>query len=843
MYQTISLPGRLLIAVLGCLLSLHSFAQPADTTHRINGRPRARSYQEVVTSAAITTKGMFTIHKIEDRYLFELPVSLLQRDLLIINRIAAASADLRTGRGMTGYAGDAIGNSVVQFERAPGNRLFIRKLSFSERSRDSSKSMYMSVRRNTVQPVVAVLPIAAYKPDSSAIVADVTDLIGSDNDITGFDPTEKQALHIGQQLNDRSYVEYVHAYAENVEIRSFKTYAIVGGAHPGNYTMEVNCSIVLLPAEPMKARLADARVGYFTNEYIDYDANEQGVKKMVLAHRWRLEPKPEDVGKYTSGELVEPAKPIVFYIDRTTPRKWVPYLIQGVNDWNAAFEKAGFKHAISARPEPTPEEDPTFSLEDARHSAIVYKPSAVPNATGPSIADPRSGEIIESHVNWYHNVMSLVHNWYMIQCGAVDPRARHLHFDDSLMGQLIRFISSHEIGHTLGLLHNFGSSAATPVDSLRSRRWLEAHGHTASIMDYARFNYVAQPEDHIPESALFPRIGDYDKWAISWGYKWFDGNRPVAEEAAILDTMTIARQSDPRCWFGSELQSTDPRSQSEDLGDNAVKAGGYGIRNLKRILPELPMWTNQPGEGFTNLDGAYQALLGQLDLYMGHALKSIGGVMETPHTVGQPGPVYAAVPAARQKESLAFIDRNLFTTPLWLYDRDIFEKTGYSFTNLLLERQRQLLTRLLDRSRLSRLIETEAEESLDKLSRARLQTYTANDLFSDLDQSIFRELHAGAPVDIYRRNLQKIYLEQLIGLAYPPTIPSSAGMGEPHAIEGIGGPAQQLPAALCDISSIAKTWLRKEQAIIRRAATGATDRATKEHLADLDERIVQAIKK
>ena len=841
MYQTISLPGRLLTAALGCLFSFISFAQPADSLHRTSGKPRTRSYREVITPSSISTKGLFTIHKIEDRYFFELPLSLLQRDLLIINRIAEASADMRTGKGMTGYAGDPIGSSVVQFEKAPGNRLFIRRISFTEQSHDSTRPMYAAVRRNTVQPVVAAFPIATYTPDSAAIVVDMTDFIGSDNDITGFDATDKQTLRVGQQVNDRSYTEYVHSYPENIEIRSFKTYAIAGGVHPGNYTMEINCSIVLLPAVPMKTHLADSRVGYFTSDYIDYDVNDQGVKKTALVHRWRLEPRAEDVEKYKNGQLAEPRKPIVFYIDRTTPPKWVPYLIQGVDDWNSAFEKAGFKNAISARLAPSPEEDPSFSLEDARHSAIVYKPSQVPNATGPSITDPRSGEIIESHVNWYHNVMSLVHRWYMIQCAAVDPRARQLHFDDSLMGQLIRFISSHEIGHTLGLLHNFGASSSVPVDSLRSRNWVEAHGHTPSIMDYARFNYVAQPEDHIGEKGLFPRIGDYDEWAITWGYKWFGDDKSTKEEAALLDELTTARQKDKRCWFGSELQSTDPRSQSEDLGDDAVKAGGYGIKNLQRILLRLPEWTREPGEGYAGLDEAYQALVEQLDLYLGHALKNIGGVMETPHTAGQAGPVYTAVPAARQKESLIFLDRNLFTTPIWLYDKDIFDKTGVSFINLVLECQRQLLTRLFDRGRLSRLIETEAMAALDRPAHATV--YTLAGLFADLDHDIFRELYAGAPVDRYRRNLQKVYIEQLLSLAYPAAPALSPGAPTPGLSQAaLGGGGQQLPAALCDISSIARAQLRIQQQTIRRAQTVITDQPTRQHLADLDERISRAIK-
>jgi Met-zincin/Domain of unknown function (DUF5117)/Domain of unknown function (DUF5118) len=817
-----------------------------------------RSYQEVITPDAITSKGLLTVHKIEDKYFFEIPVSLLQRDLLISNRLSEAAADMRTGRAMEGYAGDPIGSSVIRMERAPGNKIFIRRISFSEYSRDSTRPMYAAVQANTIQPIVAVFPIAAYRQDSSALVLDITEFINGDNELTGFDAMSKATMHVGQQQNDRSYLEYVHVYPENLEIRSIKTYSIAGGAHAGNYTVEINSSMVLLPAVPMKARYADPRVGFFTTDYIDYDANDQGVKGQKIANRWRLEPKPEDMEKYERGELVEPRRPILFYIDRTTPAKWVPYLIQGVNDWAWAFEQAGFKNAISARLAPSPEEDPDFDLEDARHSAIVYKPSQVANATGPSIADPRSGEIIESHVNWYHNVMSIVHNWYMIQCGAVDPRARKMRFDDSLMGQLIRFISSHEIGHTLGLRHNFGSSSTVPVDSLRSGRWVEAHGHTPSIMDYARFNYVAQPEDHITEAGLFPRIGDYDRWAIEWGYQWFGEDRSAEAETSILQKLTTERQKDKRCWFGSETQITDPRSQNEDLGDDAVKAGGYGIKNLKRILPQLIEWTQEPGEGYEDLNIVYQALLGQFDLYMGHALKSVGGLMETPKMTEQPGPVYVAVAPSRQKEAVAFLDRNLFITPVWLYNKEIFDKTGDLFTDLILERQRNLLNKLMDRGRLSRMIDGTAAAALSGQTGPSLPaaantapTYTIQDLFSDLDHAIFRELYAGRPVDLYRRNLQKAYVEQLLQLAYPVNTPPAlsqplpsqlSAAGQPPVMpNGLGGAGEQLPIALCDISSAIRATLRQELQLLHHTSLTATDRETRQHLADLEERITRAV--
>ena len=371
--------------------------------------------------------------------------------------------------------------------------------------------------------------------------------------------------------------------------------------------------MVLLPKVPMKPRYFDPRVGYFATGYTDFDANPQGIEEIRMITRWRLEPKPEDVEKYKRGELVEPQKQIVYYIDPATPRKWVPYLIQGVNDWNVAFEKAGFKNAITAKVAPV--NDPTWSLEDASHSAIVYKPSDVANASGPHVHDPRSGEILESHINWYHNVMNLVRDWYFIQTAAVDPEARTLRFPDSLMGQLIRFVSSHEVGHTLGLRHNWGSSSTVPVENLRNKAWVEANGHTPSIMDYARFNYVAQPEDNISEKGLFPRIGDYDKWAIEWGYKWMpDANTPE-DEVPILNKMTMEKLKDKRYWFGTETDQDDPRGQNEDLGDNAMKASAYGIKNLQRILVKLPEWTKEANKDYSSLNEMYQQLVAVWQIY------------------------------------------------------------------------------------------------------------------------------------------------------------------------------------------------------------------------------------
>ncbi|MBL7737346.1 MAG: DUF5117 domain-containing protein, partial [Chitinophagaceae bacterium] len=498
-------------------------AKSSPALSKPDQKPAPKPYREVITAKTVTQKGLFNIHNQDDKWFLELGDSLLGKDILIVNRIAKAPANIRAGS--FGYAGDEINKHVIRFEKGPNHKIFLRDISYSVYSGDSTRPMYRSVMNSNIQPIASVFDIKAYSPDSAGSVIDLTDFIASDNDLLFFAPSLKSALRLGSGQKDKSYVVSVRAYPINMEIRTVKTYSrasspsssLASGAPPpmppGYATYELNTSMVLLPETLMTPRYFDERVAYFTTEYTDFDANPQGVKDISIITRWRLEPKPGDREKFDGGELVEPAKPIVFYIDPATPEKWVPYLIQGVNDWQKAFEKAGFKNAIYARRAPDPGEDSTWSLEDARFSAIVYKPSEIANASGPHVHDPRSGEILESHINWYHNVMSLLRNWYMIQAGAIDPAARKPEFDDELMGQLIRFVSSHEVGHTLGLPHNMGASSATPVEKLRDKKWLEAHGHTASIMDYARFNYVAQPEDGLTENEIFPRIGDYDEWA------------------------------------------------------------------------------------------------------------------------------------------------------------------------------------------------------------------------------------------------------------------------------------------------------------------------------------------
>ncbi|HXO77850.1 MAG TPA: zinc-dependent metalloprotease, partial [Puia sp.] len=709
-------------------------------------------------------KGLFEVRKKDDRYLFELPDNLLGRDMLVVSRIAKGAAGSRAYS--IGYAGDQINYNVIRFERGPVGKMYMLAPSWSELASDSSANgMARAVTESNGTPILLTLDIKPGQDSGRGVTSvDVTDLLNGDNDIFFFEQGTRRALGLGGLAAERSSVVSTRSFPMNVEIRTMKTYTKAsdaslysgGGGSAGSEaaTFLLNTSVVLLPAVPMRPRYADKRVGYFSIDHTDYDANPQGVKKISMAIRWRLEPKAEDSAKYMRGELVEPRQPIVYYIDRATPAKWVPYLIQGVEDWGGAFEKAGFKNAIMAKMAPA--DDSSWSMDDARHNVIVYKPSEVANATSPQIHDPRSGEIIETHVNWYHNIMSLLHSWYMIQTAAVDPRARHMTFDDSLMGELIRFVSSHEIGHTLGLEHNFGASATMPVELLRDTAFLRVYGHSPSIMDYARFNYVAQPEDHIPENLLFPRIGEYDRFAIEWGYRWRPEFSSPAEEAiAIGREVGLKVDRNVRLWYGPENSLKDPRCQSEDLGDNAMVASTYGIKNLKRIALGLPEWTKEPNGDYENLHNMYSEVTAQYNRYIGHVLRNIGSTMTTWRTTDQPGAVNGDVPGWKQQEAIRFLLDEVFTTPTWMVDyltadSRISESSRVDVQFTLGGAQQQAINRVL------------SFDVLSHLARVREKGYTAGKLLEELSGGVFSELRPGLAVDVYRRNVQKMYVDQLV---------------------------------------------------------------------------------
>jgi hypothetical protein len=775
-----------------------------------------KKYKDFVTPKTVTQKGLFTVHQTGDKFYFELPDSLMGRDIMVITRFIKVPANAGN------YGGEELNEEVLRWEKGPANNLFLRAISFIAAA-DSTNSIYKAVSNSSLDPIVAAFEIKAIGKDSTSTLIDVTDFFKGESPLLSLTGEQKRVLGLGMPAADRSYIKSIRTFPINTEIRMVKTYPVTLSApsrmpamYTGALTIELNNSFILLPKIPMRKRLFDYRTGYFATGYAIYGDDQQEVKSEAFIHRWRLEPKAEDLEKWKRGELVEPQKPIVYYIDPATPKKWRPYLIAGINDWQKAFEQAGFRNAIVGKE--WPENDTTMSLEDARYSVIRYFASDKQNAYGPNIADPRSGEIIESHVGWYHNVMKLVHDWYMIQAAAIDPRARKMTFDDELMGNLIRFVSSHEIGHTLGLRHNMGSSSLTPVEKLRDKAWVEAHGHTASIMDYARFNYVAQPEDSISEVGIFPRIGEYDKWTVQWGYSPILDTKDEEEDKKILNKWILdSLKANPRLWFSGEGRDFDPRSQTEDLSDNAMKAGEYGIKNLKRVTANLVEWTKVEGEGYVNLAQMYDGVLKQLDRYMSHSLKYIGGVYQTAKTVEQPGDLFQPAPKALQQEAVAFICRNMFQTPHWLLDKNILNKISHPLITdgeKIGAMQKSWLTLIISGGRLGR-----ANIGVTRWGAAN--TITPYEILQTVHDEIWSELRTRKATDNFRRNLQKSYISSITALLDPANAPA-----------GIDGLVVSMSASAIvntDIKAIALghiTQLKKEVA----AAIPASNAIDREHL-------------
>lgn len=719
-------------------------------------QPREGSIEAVIKEGAKFYSGLFNVVEQEGKFYFLLSPKDIGRDFLLVTRIRQAPAEVRAG--FAGYAGDMVGEEMIRFALSPDEKnIFLQSIMTREMPRDTLGEMYDNVMRSNFQPIVEAFKIEGASVAKDTLLIDVTDFLLGDNDLTSLGARSKAALGISAYQKERSYISGVKSFPINTEIRTVKTYEHTPKPnYPGMTiakrpaTFELNTSIIALPEVPMQPRYADSRVGYFSEGYIDYDKNPQGVKNISLITRWRLEPKPEDVEAYRRGELVEPAEPIIFYIDPTTPKEWVSHLIQGVNDWEPVFRAAGFKNAIRGLEAPVG--DSTWSLEDARHSAVVYKPSNVPNASGPHVRDPRTGQIIESHINWYHNVMLLLRNWYMIQVAPNDTNAQQMVFPTELMGELVRFVSSHEVGHTLGLRHNFGATFATPVDSLRSATYLEKYGHTPSIMDYSRFNYVVQPEDGISPELQYPRIKEYDIWAIEWGYRRFLELKTPESEAAKLNEWIIEAQKNPRLWFGHERNPNDPRSQSEDLGDNQMVANELGIRNLKRVLKGLPQWTATPNEGYANLQTMYNEILVQYSRYVGHVAKWIGGIYENPRTVEQGADVYSYVEASKQREAMEWLNKNLFTTPQWLFDATVMQRTSMNPLQIAAAIYPANLRKIVNERVMTNLVNGEA-------LNGKANSYTISNYFTDLNRTIFSRTP-----DAATRVMQKIYVDILISL-------------------------------------------------------------------------------
>ena len=721
----------------------------ADTLRTDSLKPKEEKkkeeseYEKLLKKGGTALSGLFTVRHIEDKYYFEVPDSMLGRLLLCVTRFTAVP------QGFGQFAGEEVTHCTVYMEKRDSATMFLRQYVLSYLANDKD-NIARTLEKSTVDPIVDAFKIIGRNKEKDGSLVEVTGLFKSDNNLFSFSSDMKTSLKLGGLQSNRTFVDTMKVFPTNIEVVTTRTYgsqpAASAASRTGSVTMGFNTSMVLLPKEPMRKRLWDQRVGYFVNTFRQFSDDQTKARHESFISRYRLVPKNKKA--YLAGKLSEPEKQIVYYIDPATPKKWIPYLIQGINDWNVAFEAAGFKNAIVAKEWPA--NDTTMSLDDARFSVLRYLPSETENAYGPRIVDPRSGEIIEAHICWFHNVMNLLTKWYMVQCGPLDKRAQKMKFDDRLMGQLIRFVSSHEVGHTLGLRHNMGASFATPVEKLRDKTWVEKHGHTASIMDYARFNYVAQPEDGIGEKGLFPRINDYDKWAIKWGYQWRPEFKDEFEEKEQLMKETTQKlRGNQRLWFGGEGHDEDPRSQTEDLGDNSVKASEYGLKNLKRVMEKLPEWTHEDNDFYDDLSMMYKEVVAQFTRYQNHVLKNIG----SRYLDNLPGEEpFVNVPKERQKEALEFIGQQVLEAPEWLFPAYVVNKLGVSPTNQQSARQENVMGRLLSGKVLNTLCnQTDTGED----------GYPVDEYLDDLFAQVWKPFSGSEWQRKMRRNLQRCYVAQL----------------------------------------------------------------------------------
>ena len=804
---------------------------------------------------AVTKNGLFKIHTIKEKIYFEIPNEVLGKDLLIVNKISSVPAQINNAGINKGMNYE---NKLIRFYKDVKNNKVWAKTFDPKISVNKKDNIALSVRDNYVESIIEGFEIKTYGKDS-AVVVQVNNV---------FNGTSKSFNNLfdnigmgGSVRTKDSYIEEVKSFPQNVVIKSQLTTQVSEGkttAEKADLTVGTTTNIVLLP-EPMVGRFSDDRVGYFTTPKVYFSDKQQRVDNKELITRWRLEPKEQEVGKYLSGQLVEPKKPIVYYIDPATPKQWQQAIIDGVHDWNKAFEKAGFKNVISARlPDP---EDKEFDVDDVRYSVITYAASSMANAMGPSVVDPRTGEILESDIIWWHNVMTLLHSWMRVQTGIIDPEARGNVFPDAKMANAIRFVSSHEVGHTFGLKHNMGSSFAYSVEDLRKPDFTEKMGGTApSIMDYARFNYVAQEGDGVKQ--ITPKIGVYDEFAINFGYRWTGKSSPE-EELSITKSWIDKHDGDPKYFYGEQQSETiDPRSQSEDLGNNAMKAGEYGIINLKKTIPNIIEWSTKDGETYEEAKAFYNQVINQWYVYNTHTLANIGGFYLTPLVKGSKMKSYIPVPYQTQKEALNFLKKNILTLPKWLFInplKDVLKPTKntpagaveQSPYNIFRERQAAILYNLMHDERLLRILEAEFLQT-----EGNEKIMTVAELFDDLRKFIFDKSLKNKSLTIAERMTQKNYVDALIidvGRIYEKTEKGIFGkipmicdyahhnLEDKHSID-----EQNLTMYFSGIKRLSEVGSAKRAELIKvkkiiLVAKNTADEATKNHYEDMLIRLNKAL--
>lgn len=787
-----------------------SHAQDPTTPAPATPRTGPKNYTDVITKDAVTDEGLFSVHKVGAKYYFEIPDSLLRRDFLWITRFAAIPAGFG---GDFVNAGSSVSEQLIVWEKVD-NRILLRSKSVSSFSADSLP-INISVQANNYMPVIFAFDIAANGGSRQSSVIDVTRLFQTDvKAISGLAASLRTAYKVTRLDETRSFISSMKSFPLNVEVRQDFSYDAAeppANSKSGTISLLMNQSIVLLPKTSMQPRLNDDRVGYIKINRIDYGSEAYKADEISYIRRWRMEPK--DVAAYRRGELVDPVKPIVYYLDPATPAKLRPYIKAGVEAWQKVFEKAGFKNAILAKDPPTAQEDPDFNPEDVRYSVVRYVASTTRNAVGPSVSDPRSGEIIESDIIWYHNHLRSYRNRYMIETGAANTKARSLNTPMEELGDMMKYVITHEIGHALGLPHNMKASSAYPVDSLRSATFTNKFGIASTIMDYARYNYVAQPGD---KNVRFTRqLGPYDDYVINWGYRYLPDARSAQDEVATLGKWIEEKAMNPMYRFGSG-ESFDPESQTEDIGDDAIKSSTYALKNLKVVLPNLYDWTAGETNDYEDLNELYDELTRSLARYVGHVITNVGGVKNDRKKPGQQGAVFTPVTAKNQSASMDWLLENAFNTPTWLNQSKFINNIQHaSHVDNMRSLQVRFLNALLSPDRLTRLMENEV----------RNVDYNANDMVGQLQKGIWSELASGSKIDIYRRNLQKAYIDRMgFMLAVQP---ASAAAAQQRASTGTPVNLSQ-----SDLRSIARAHLIKLSQQLKVAAPKHQGDLTRFHIDD-----------